>query len=117
MAFHQSRLICVKRSAGKGRGVFANDAIPSGSMIERSPVIEIPENEVSDVLQRYCYSSDGKFVFGCGFLSLYNHSRKPNAASYDSGKSAMEVIALRDIGPGEEITIDYGKSFYEEAWY
>jgi SET domain len=32
-----------------------------------------------------------------------------------SGKLSMEFIAVRDIAPGEEITLDYGRP-WEEAW-
>ena len=32
-----------------------------------------------------------------------------------SGNLMMEFVALRDISPGEEITLDYGRS-WEEAW-
>jgi len=36
-------------------------------------------------------------------LRFINHSDEPNAAYYDT----LEVLALTDIAPGEEITHDY----------
>lgn len=46
---------------------------------------------------------DKGFRVECDFRFI-NHSKKPNAAYYDT----LEVCALRDIKPGEEITHDYG---------
>lgn len=48
-------------------------------------------------------SEDQGFRVECDFRYI-NHSKKPNAAYYDT----LEVCALRDIKPGEEITHDYG---------
>jgi SET domain-containing protein len=45
---------------------------------------------------------DKGFKVECDFRFI-NHSEKPNAAYYDT----LEVCALRDIKPGEEITHDY----------
>lgn len=36
--------------------------------------------------------------------SLLNHSRRPNAVS---DFKARHIVALRDIDPGEEVTVDY----------
>ncbi|HEC17966.1 MAG TPA: SET domain-containing protein-lysine N-methyltransferase [Gammaproteobacteria bacterium] len=46
---------------------------------------------------------DKGFRVDCDFRFI-NHSSTPNAAYYDT----LEVCALRDIQPGEEITHDYG---------
>ena len=45
---------------------------------------------------------DKGFEVECDFRYI-NHSGKPNAVYYDT----LEVCALRDINPGEEITHDY----------
>ena len=42
-----------------------------------------------------------------GYGSLYNHSYKPNARYDDVGPQTKEFTALRDIQPGEEITVNY----------
>lgn len=46
---------------------------------------------------------DKGFRVECDFRFI-NHSVKPNAAYYDT----LEVCAIRDIKPGEEITHNYG---------
>lgn len=43
-----------------------------------------------------------------GMGSLYNHAYRPNACYIKNFESAMmEYVALRDIAPDEEITINY----------
>ncbi len=47
-------------------------------------------------------------AIGLGYLGLYNHARPSNVRlerHYDA--SEMSVHALREIAPGEELTIDY----------
>ena len=42
-----------------------------------------------------------------GYGSLYNHSFRPNARYDDVGPQTKEFTAMRDIAPGEEITVNY----------
>ena len=42
-----------------------------------------------------------------GYGSLYNHSYRPNARYDDEEGRIMVFTALRDIGRGEEITVNY----------
>ena len=42
-----------------------------------------------------------------GYGSLYNHSYQPNARYDDVGRLTKVFSALRDIEPGEEITVNY----------
>ena len=48
------------------------------------------------------------FLVKCD-LRYINHSDTPNAAYYDD----LEVCAVRDIEPGEEITHNYGEGWLE----
>ena len=42
-----------------------------------------------------------------GYGSLYNHSCEPNAR-YDDEKGQSKVLkAIRNVAPGEEITVNY----------
>ncbi len=84
-----------------GKGLFAGDHIPAGTVIgwlqtvpsrEDGPyVLWISESEAREV------TCDLKFI---------NHSDDPNACYYDD----LSVMALRDINPGEEITHNYSSS-------
>ena len=43
-----------------------------------------------------------------------NHSCRPNSeAVWRRGKRKMVLVALRKIAPGEEITYDYGKEYFD----
>ena len=81
-----------------GKGLFARKYIGAG--------------EIIGVLDGVPASTDGEHVLWIdednGFhvrcdLRFINHSDEPNAVYYDT----LEVCALTDIAPGEEITHDY----------
>ena len=113
MAFTQSDAIEVRRVKGKGRGVFARRPIRRGEVIERVPVLVLPIDAVRTPsrwtgLARYCFHwGRGTLALALGYGSLYNHSYRPNAFYDDTGGPAKVFTALRDIAPGEEITVNY----------
>ncbi|MFM7055989.1 MAG: SET domain-containing protein [Planctomycetota bacterium] len=116
MKLTPSSLIEVKRIPGKGRGVFAREFIPAGTIFERVPLLVLPAKEVlgfdeGGVLWQYVFEYGRKNVaLALGFGSLYNHSYSPNARYDDAGRQIKEYRALRDIQKGEEITINYNGS-------
>ena len=81
-----------------GKGLFARTLIPAGAVI--------------GTLRGEHTTTDGEHVLWLnsqhglqvhGDFCYINHSAEPNAVYYDN----LEVAALRDIHPGEEITHDY----------
>lgn len=100
---------------GKGRGVVAQRPFRAGETIERPPVIVISREEVALIretrLASYYYEwgadcRQGAIALGYG--SLYNHSYEPNARFvFCEDEECLEFVALREIEPGEEITINY----------
>jgi uncharacterized protein len=110
MAFTHSDSIEVKRIKGKGRGVFARHPIRKGELIEKVPMLVLPveQSEGGSVVSDYCFAwGRGTVALALGYGSLYNHSYKPNARYDDVGPQTKEFTALRDIQPGEEITVNY----------
>src|SRR4051812_23962247 len=113
MAFTQSDAIEVKRIKGKGRGVFARRLIRKGEVIERVPMLVLSSEDfehglAGTLLANYCFAWGRNTVgLALGYGSIYNHSYKPNARYDDVGPQTKEFTALRDIPPGEEITINY----------
>jgi uncharacterized protein len=113
MAFTQSNAIEVKRVKGKGRGVFARRLIRRGEVIERVPMLVLTAEEFEDrwagtSLANYCFAwGRGTMALALGYGSLYNHSYRPNARYDDVGPQTKEFTAVRDIAPGEEITVNY----------
>lgn len=107
-----SSLIEVKRLPGKGRGVFARQDIPQGTVIETAPVLVAPEGDMeATALAGHCFLwSRGQVAIPLGYGALYNHSYNPNAEYSDKAPLTKIYRALRDISAGEEITINYNGS-------
>lgn len=108
-------MIGIGQTDSKGRGVFAWKHIPAKTLIEESPVVVIPAAEIEH-LDR---TSLGEYYFLwapaatqaallLGTCSLCNHSFQPNAIFVPNPElMTIAFFALRDIVPGEEITINY----------
>ena len=113
MAIQSSSLIEIKQTARKGRGVFARTFIAAGTEFERVPVLVMPAEEVLNaeedtVLSHYVFDwGKGTIALALGFGSVYNHSYTPNARYDDYARMTKVFTALKDIQPGEEITINY----------
>ena len=105
----------VRTIRGKGRGIIAGRRFAEGEVIERNPVIVIPDHEWAlvgeSVLSAFCFSwgngaEDTAIALGHG--SLLNHSYQPNVfAQLRIRQRQIEFVALRDIEEGEEITLNY----------
>lgn len=120
----QSDLVEIRRvpTGGRGgRGVFARRPITAGTVIERVPVILIPQNQVfgeSEVARRACRISWYVFAWGkqeghdyvalpLGYGAIYNHSFEPNASFRIISSDIMEFVTISHILEGDEITINY----------
>lgn len=105
-------MLYVAEVSGKGRGVFAREAIKAGECFEQAPVLVINlaqwEYIEQTFLFNYCYAWGDEMALALGMGSLYNHAYNPNARyEKNLATTMMEYIALRDIAPGEEITVNY----------
>lgn len=105
----------VARTPDKGRAVFTAHPIKKGGTIEVAPMIVFGEKDRSLLNDTYLYEyyfewghSGRKGALALGFGSLYNHSYNPNAQYLpDFDLNVLEFRAVRDIEPGEEITVNY----------
>lgn len=100
----------VKKIKGKGRGVLALSSIKKDTLIESCPVVLFPVKLGNNhMLEGYAFRWTKTHVaLALGNGSLYNHSYKPNAEYFQDKKSGtLEVYALRNIKPGEEICFNY----------
>jgi SET domain-containing protein len=110
----------VRSHSQKGRGVFAVSRLVSGEIIETAPIILIPASEwphiEPTVLALYIYNfgptaDEEHAAIALGYGSLYNHSYTPNAKyTKNWDEQVICFVAVRDIEPGEEITINYNGS-------
>ena len=111
--FQQSEAVEVKRVKGKGQGVFARRPIRKGEVIERVPVLVLEEEDYRQgmdgtLLAGYVFAwGEGQIALALGYGSQYNHSFKPNARYQDVAPRTKQFVALRDIGAGEEVTVNY----------
>lgn len=98
-----------------GRGVFTSREINERDLIEVCQVVVIPKSELpivhKTILHDYYFlwgpdMKDGAIALGYG--SLYNHAIHPNADFIlDIENMSIDIVAIKDIQPGEEITINY----------
>jgi hypothetical protein len=114
---------------GKGRGVLAERAIDVGEVVERAPVLILSEEDrravdltsvadyifmwEHDTVAEDLYTGKGRAALVLGFTSLLNHSDNPNCdfVRYIDAL-ALDLVAIRDIRSGEELTIDYGLTLW-----
>jgi SET domain-containing protein len=114
---------------GKGRGVVAERDIRAEELVERAPVLVLPEEDRPGVDQTSItnyifmwehgtgaedlYSGKGRTALILGFTSLLNHSDSPNCdfVRYIDAQ-ALDLVAVRNIRAGEELTIDYGLTLW-----
>lgn len=108
----------VKTSRGRGRGVFAREAIAPGTVIESAPVIILPAEDCpaldQTVIHDYYFhwdgdaEGDGRGALGLGLVTLCNHSGRPCArVDRNYARQTLDLVATTPIRPGDEITIDY----------
>jgi SET domain-containing protein len=98
-----------------GRGMFAGRSFLKGELIERAPVIVINDKQwpsaEKTILSDYAFDwgeKDEHAAIALGYISIYNHSYSPNAQLEQMlDELMMEIIAIKDIQRGEEITINY----------
>ena len=108
----------------RGRGVVADARLVRGQLVERSPVLVIPHADRAAVdrtvvftyvfmwehgtVEEGLYRHEGRAAIALGFTSLLNHSYTPNCEFVRHiDELAIDLVALRDIEAGEELTIDY----------
>ena len=125
LTHRHSDLIYVKKAGKKGRGVYACNSIRKGTTIEKVPVVIFPVQEiytdaVSTQLADYVFNwGNGEVAIALGYGSLYNHSYRPNASYLAKGRRTQVYVALRDIEPDEEITVNYNGNSTDSAnlWF
>lgn len=101
-----------------GRGVYARCDIQKGEIIETSPIIEVPQHDMSNLKESilvtyffYFGKNKERLAIALGFGSLYNHSHKPNITYKIKPKeNLIDFIALEDIKKEDELTFNYHNS-------
>ena len=106
----------VKRAAA-GLGLFALQDIPRGRRIVEYTGEVITDEEADRRSGKYLFDlGGGRCLDGRARTNLaryINHSCSPNADAYVMGRRIW-VWSRRAIRAGEEITIDYGPTYFDE---
>jgi hypothetical protein len=100
-----------------GRGLFAGAAIAAGDLVTSASVLVLPPGETAHVdgcaMRHYVFdwtpeAETTQYAVAFGEISFCNHSAAPNCRfELDRERLCIRLYAARDIGPGEELTIDY----------
>jgi SET domain-containing protein len=106
----------VKRAA-TGLGLFAIESIPARKRIIEYIGPLISNQEVEKRFGKYFFGVNTKWsIDGSARLNTaryLNHSCRPNAEAFISGRRVW-VWSKRKIKTGEELTIDYGKEYFDD---
>ena len=100
-----------------GKGLFALEKIPKGACI-----LEYIGRPVREAEQ---YRDSGKYLFWVGRNKMINGNIPSNIARYINHSCAPNceatgpsghvfIMALRTIKPGEELTYNYGKEYFNQ---
>lgn len=114
--------IIVKESSIHGKGIFSKGFIPKGSLVMVIKGEAISEKEC---LRRE-NEEDNVYIFWNGDnyidtamtdkIKYINHNCDPNCEVFDRDEESLNLVAAKDILPGDEITIDYDyEEIYEEC--
>jgi uncharacterized protein len=117
----------LKASVGKGRGVFTRQKIEKDTLIEESPVIVMSaaDRQLLDktLLHDYIFEwgiEKDRCCVVLGWVSLYNHSYESNCEYFmNFEEEIIQVKTVRDILPGEELTINYNGDWNDsqKVWF
>ncbi|MEB3339679.1 SET domain-containing protein-lysine N-methyltransferase [Okeania sp.] len=115
-------MIKVQKIQNKGRGIFAVQDIPKGTLLEVAPTVILPPEQLQTLNQtkvldyyfvqpsEYATAKKIKGYLVLGLASLCNHGEDPN--SYvewieDEVCVWSHLITKKDIKNGEEVTLFY----------
>tara|TARA_Y100000004_G_scaffold155959_1_gene180787 strand:- start:380 stop:835 length:456 start_codon:yes stop_codon:yes gene_type:complete len=130
--------IQVRTSDIGGRGVFCNEDIKKGELVEEAHMILLNNNrwedcdselsryvlpwiELRDDWEDFCEQNEGVTNFHVsrpvvilGFGMIYNHNDKNSLDYYINKRSFFcSYTANRDIPKGSELTINYGDQYFK----
>lgn len=106
----------IKRTA-TGLGFFTLEPISADKRIIEYIGLILTREEADKTSNKYLMKLDEEYLIDgsprTNNARYINHSCQPNARPYRSGVRVW-IWSLNDIEAGEEITIDYGKSYFDD---
>jgi uncharacterized protein len=115
------------KSSTAGRGVFTNEKIAAGTLIEIAPVIVMTKEDRTHLdktlLHDYIFewgTNKEKCCMALGYIPMYNHSYKSNCEYImDYEDEVIFIQTVRAIKKGEELTINYNGDWDDakKVWF
>ena len=106
----------VKRTR-TGLGLFATRPIPKGKKIIEYTGPLISNDEVEKSNRKYFFGVNQRWSIDgsprTNVARYANHSCSPNAEAIVTQRRRVWIWSIKRIKPGEEITYDYGKEYFE----
>jgi hypothetical protein len=100
-----------------GLGLFATDTIKRGKFIAEYWGKLVRWNDVDNLQGKYLFDLNKRWAIDGSdrrnTARYINHSCKPNADPYEVNRK-IKIYARRTIQPGEEITYNYGKEYFDD---
>jgi SET domain-containing protein len=122
-----SPLLYIADSFNKGRGIFASENIPAGTVIEISPVIVMSKKDRvmldQTLLHDYIFEwglKKNQCCLALGYVSVYNHSYQSNCEyEMDYDEELITIKTMRFIKTGEELSINYNGNWDDKKtiWF
>lgn len=100
----------IKNAGSKGKGVFVTRNICKGEHVIKCDLTKLKEYKVEDIeieSDHWDEAGGGKWVLDYSPASYINHSCDPNCYTKYYTLKKKDIVAMRDIKKGEEITVDY----------
>ena len=108
---YQRYSLYIRAVPKKGLGVFCSQDIPSNVIVEFTPVLVVPDDEINPEFRvaNYTYVWDDRSVaIAWGYGNLYNHSETPNIlVTRDYPNNCLVFSTLRPLSAHEELTHKY----------
>lgn len=111
----------------KGRGVFTDEPIEAGTLIEIAPVIVMEKEDRGHLdktlLHDYIFEwghDKAKVCMALGYIPMYNHSYSSNCDyMMDYEDDNIFVKTVKAVQKGEELTINYNGEWNDETkvWF
>jgi hypothetical protein len=116
------------QSENKGRGVHTKGAIKAKTVIETAPVIVMTDADrqlldqtlLHDYIFEWQPNGEKMCCMALGWVPMYNHSHRSNCEYFmDYDDDSIYIETVRDIKPGEELTINYNGTWNnkDKVWF
>jgi uncharacterized protein len=94
--------VVASKSEIAGVGVFVREAFATGSVVLKADGVVTRQRSVSSF-----QISPHKHLETASIARLVNHSCEPNCQLLLDGETRILLLALQDLHPGTEVTVDY----------